>query len=48
MLRKAWKIDDEDQQKSFHMSFNTTVHSSHRMFSHRITTFFFGILNPST
>jgi len=38
-------MDDEYQQKSFYMSINAPVHSSHRMFSHRITTLFFGLLN---
>jgi len=42
MLRKAWKMDDEYQKKSFYMSISAPVHSSHRMFSHRTTTLFFG------
>jgi len=33
-------MDDEYQQKYFYMSIDAPVHSSHRMFSHRITTFF--------
>jgi len=33
-------MDDEYQQKSFNMSINAPVHSSHRMFSHRITALF--------
>jgi len=48
MLRKAWKMDEEYQQKYFYMSINAPVHSSHRMFSHRIATLFFGFLNLST
>jgi len=48
MLRIAWKMDDECQQKSFYMSINAPVYSSHRVFSHRITTFFFGFLYLST
>jgi len=48
MLRIAWKMDDEYQQKSFYMYINAPVHSSHRMLSHRITTFFLGFLNLST
>jgi len=38
-------MDDEYQQKSFHMFNNAPVH---RMFSHRIATLFFGFLNLST
>jgi len=34
--------------KNLFMSINAPVHSIHRMFSHRITTFFFGFLNLST
>jgi len=41
-------MHDEYQQKSFYMSINAPVHSSHRMFSHRITTFFSGFLNLLT
>jgi len=39
MLRIAWKMDDEYQQKSFYVYQRTFPHS-HQMFSHRITTLF--------
>jgi len=48
MLRIAWKMDDEYQQKSICVYSNARVYSSHRMFSHRITTLFFGFLDLST
>jgi len=44
MLRIAWKMDDEYQQKSFYMSINALVHSSHRIFHDLI----FWFLNLST
>jgi len=48
MLRIAWKMDDECQQKSIYMSSNAPVYGSHRIFSHRTTTLCFCFLDLST
>jgi len=48
MLRIAWKLDDENQQKSIYMSGNAPIFSIHQMFSHRTTTLVFDLLDLST